>query len=115
MEGADLSLTQKFLEKRQKLKDGQADKQKKDVDRKASKNRKIRYIVHEKIVNFMTPLDNIYLQDGKDNIINNLFGKVNTVSSVPEGKSKEDGKRVKSNGKNGKQSHKHEVDNVRLI
>jgi hypothetical protein len=47
---------------------------KKEVDRKASKNRKIRYIIHEKIVNFMTTQDNIKLEEGRDAIVNNLFG-----------------------------------------
>jgi hypothetical protein len=32
---------------------------KKEVDRKASKCRKIRYIVHERIVNFMTERENV--------------------------------------------------------
>ena len=51
---------------------------KKQVDRRASKHRKIRYVVHEKIVNFMTPLDNLQLMGGDDNskqsIIQSLFG-----------------------------------------
>lgn len=56
VDGADLGMTQKYLEKRKKLQEnGQAATTKKEVDRKASKHRKIRYIVHEKIVNFMTP------------------------------------------------------------
>jgi protein AATF/BFR2 len=51
----------------------------KDIDRKASKNRKIRYVVHDKIVNFLTPLDNISLIDDKNNIITSLFGKFSST------------------------------------
>jgi protein AATF/BFR2 len=51
----------------------------KDIDRKASKNRKIRYVVHDKIVNFLTPLDNISLIDDKNNIITSLFGKFSSI------------------------------------
>tara|TARA_B110000285_G_C15078540_1_gene592133 strand:- start:254 stop:493 length:240 start_codon:yes stop_codon:yes gene_type:complete len=46
--GADLSMTQKYLLKRQKLKELAAEK-KKTVDCKASKGRKIRYVVHDKL------------------------------------------------------------------
>jgi hypothetical protein len=48
-------MTQRFLERKRKLQEAGQVKEKKDVDRRASKNRKIRYVVHEKIVNFMTP------------------------------------------------------------
>lgn len=55
-DGADLGLTQKYLERKRKLQEAnQGTQLKKEVDRKASKNRKIRYVVHEKLVNFMTP------------------------------------------------------------
>jgi hypothetical protein len=42
---------------------------KKEVDRKASKNRKIRYVVHEKIVNFLTPLENLGMFEGRQAIV----------------------------------------------
>ena len=75
LDGADLGLTQKYLERKKKLLMGGQNKTKKDVDRKASKNRKIRYVVHEKIVNFMTPTDNLSLiYDGRDGVIKSLFG-----------------------------------------
>ncbi|GAB4815144.1 hypothetical protein N2152v2_002190 [Parachlorella kessleri] len=48
-------------------------KQRKVVDRRASKGRKIRYHVHEKLVNFMTPVD----QDAPvfaSQLFSNLFG-----------------------------------------
>jgi len=41
---ADLNMTQRFLKKRQRMKEAQLT-EKKEVDRKASKNKKIRYIV----------------------------------------------------------------------
>ena len=47
---------------------------KKEVDRRASKNRKIRYIVHEKLVNFMTPVDPPGLVDAQS-VLQSLFGK----------------------------------------
>ena len=39
------------------------------VDRKASKNRKIRYHVLPKIVNFMNPIPNDNLYEGRDELI----------------------------------------------
>lgn len=56
------------------MKESQQTQAKKEVDRKASKNRKIRYVVHEKIVNFMTIQENIERMDGRDAIVGNLFG-----------------------------------------
>ena len=46
--GADLSLTQKYLMKRQKLKELNI-KRKKEIDQKATKGRKIKYVVHDKL------------------------------------------------------------------
>jgi Apoptosis-antagonizing transcription factor, C-terminal len=71
---ANLNLTQRFLQKRQKLKEAQGKEVKKEVDRKASKNRKIRYVVHDKILNFLTPLENLALFEGREAIVSNLFG-----------------------------------------
>ena len=52
------------------------EKIKKEVDRKASKNRKIRYIVHEKIVNFMTASDNLSnMYEGRESTLKSLFGQ----------------------------------------
>ena len=76
VDGADLSITQKFLERRRKLQEAAAAaKVKKQVDRKASKNRKIRYVVHEKIVNFMTPEDNLGVSTSKEALLKTLFGQ----------------------------------------
>lgn len=77
-------MTQRYLAKRQKMQEAQGKQEKKEVDRKASKNRKIRYVIHDKIVNFMTPLENITMFDGREAIVNNLFG-VGTSTGKPAG------------------------------
>ena len=73
---ADISMTQSYLRKRQKMKEaaGRESKSSKEVDRKASKNRKIRYVVHDKILNFLTPIDNLAMLEGREAIVANLFG-----------------------------------------
>ena len=47
---------------------------KKDVDRRASKNRKLRFDVHSKLMNFIAPIDNTLVLAGRDQILKNLFG-----------------------------------------
>lgn len=79
MDGADLNMTQRFLEKRRKLREAAAmagdESKKKEVDRRASKHRKIRYVVHEKIVNFMAPMDSVgIVMDSKESILATIFG-----------------------------------------
>ena len=59
---------------------------KKEIDRKATKGRKIRYVVHDKIQNFMVPGDNLLSIEGREHIINNLFGHVNQVQQPPKKK-----------------------------
>jgi protein AATF/BFR2 len=51
-------------------------KQKKDknVDTRASKNRKLRFDKHEKIINFMVPIPNHKVVSGRDEILNSIFG-----------------------------------------
>lgn len=51
---------------------------KKDVDTKASKGRKIRFDIHEKLTNFMTSNDNLNDIDQQDwnHLFNNLFGLI---------------------------------------
>ena len=85
-DGADLGLTQRFLERKRKLQEtNQGTQLKKEVDRKASKQRKIRYIVHEKLVNFMTPQDNLaYLDDASHSILLTLFGQTMKKSAAAE-------------------------------
>jgi hypothetical protein len=48
---------------------------KKEVDRRASKNRKIKYVVHDKILNFMPSRENLHLVEGRQAIVSNLFGR----------------------------------------
>ncbi|XP_022974840.1 putative uncharacterized protein DDB_G0270496 isoform X3 [Cucurbita maxima] len=48
-------------------------KKRKIVDRRASKSRKIRYNIHEKIVNFMAPMP-VDLHQATPKLVNNIFG-----------------------------------------
>ena len=52
---------------------------KKVVDRRASKGRKIRYVVHDKILNFLAPLHNLEAMEGKEALVGNLFGAKKVV------------------------------------
>ncbi len=51
----------------------QGPKQRKAVDRRASKGRKLRYHVHEKLVNFMAPVELAAPQFAAQ-LFSNLFG-----------------------------------------
>lgn len=44
------------------------------VDRKASKSRKIRFDVHQKLVNFMNPKENKEILEGRNEIVKCLWG-----------------------------------------
>eukprot|EP00347_Sterkiella_histriomuscorum_P006693 403351797 len=115
LDGADLGLTQKYLERKRKLQMNKGEKMKKDVDRKASKNRKIRYIVHEKIVNFMTPHDNNNIDgiyDGRDSVLLSLFGQ-NANNNLQNG----DGTANQNGGKKSKKQQKNEIEEggIKLI
>ena len=66
-------MTRKFLQRRQQMKE-QGAKAKKEVDRRASKNRKIRYVVHDKILNFLNPQQNLQAVEGRQALVANLFG-----------------------------------------
>ena len=68
---------------------------KKNVDTKASKNRKIRYDKHEEIINFMVPAVNIKEISGRNIIINSLFGtkKLNINLDNNENNKEEEEKR----------------------
>uniref|UniRef100_D3TPU9 Apoptosis antagonizing transcription factor protein n=1 Tax=Glossina morsitans morsitans TaxID=37546 RepID=D3TPU9_GLOMM len=49
-------------------------KMKKKVDTRASKGRKIRYVVHKKLINFMAPHDNTsWSEESKDELYKSLF------------------------------------------
>lgn len=47
---------------------------KKMVDTKASKNRKLRFDKHEKLINFMVPVENLNVHVGRDAFIKSIFG-----------------------------------------
>lgn len=58
----------------------QAPKRRKTVDRRASKGRKLRFHVHDKLVNFMAPASESYGGSGDSNgvgpaLFTNLFGQ----------------------------------------
>ncbi|KFB51634.1 AGAP007394-PA-like protein [Anopheles sinensis] len=54
-------------------------KMKKTVDTRASKGRKIRYVVHNKLVNFMAPVqDYDWTNEAKDELFGSLFGRMPT-------------------------------------
>lgn len=66
-------ITKKFIEL-QKVRS----RMKKKVDTRASKGRKIRYVVHNKLVNFMPQKDDSeYTAEAKDELYKSLFGMAN--------------------------------------
>jgi hypothetical protein len=58
--------------------DVQGPKHRKQVDRRASKGRKLRYDVHEKLVNFVTPVEQ-NTGEYAITLFNNLFGGTRAV------------------------------------
>lgn len=73
------------MQKWEKLREVEGGKNKKVYDSKASKDRKIKYNVHEKIVNFMEPLGDEICFRGRSDILRTLFG-CQTVQSHEEWK-----------------------------
>jgi len=58
-------------------------KLKKSVDTLASKDRKIRYIVHKKLVNYMAPIDRCsFTDEAKSDLFSSLFG-TNKITAMP--------------------------------
>ena len=72
---------------------------KKNVDTKATKNRKIRYDKHEEIINFMVPENNDKEISGRNIIINSLFGtkKMNIDVDNKENEEKREKKKIEEN------------------
>ncbi|RKP15437.1 apoptosis-antagonizing transcription factor, partial [Piptocephalis cylindrospora] len=65
----------------------QSKKNKKQVDRRASKGRKLRYEIHEKLVNFMVPIPtNTWRPEMVDELIGGLFGARQEDTSQSSGK-----------------------------
>jgi len=51
-------------------------KMKRKIDTRATKGRKIRYIAHSKLVNYMAPVSHsLFSEEGKTELFNSLFGK----------------------------------------
>jgi len=94
-----------------------------NVDRRASKARKLRYEVHPKLMNFMTPVENSKLIPGRDDLIKNLFGLQNNLSRnellemQAPAPVKSSGKKVKNVKKAGKSlpANEDEEENIQLI
>ncbi|XP_014228857.1 protein AATF-like [Trichogramma pretiosum] len=64
-------LTQKWIEL-----DKMRSKMKRKIDTKATKGRRLRYNVHQKLVNWMAPIpDNMWTDNGKDELFSSLFKK----------------------------------------
>ncbi len=68
-------------------------KLKKNVDTKATKNRKIRYDKHEEIINFMVPQNNDKQINGRNIMINSLFGTKKLNVDLDNNKKEEQEKR----------------------
>lgn len=59
------------------------------MDRRASKNRKIRYILHEKIANFMAPIDALEPEySSKADVLKFMFGQATDVENPIKKKKK---------------------------
>lgn len=90
-EGIALNNTARYLQEKRLRR-----KSKNVVDRRASKHRKIRYGIHEKLINFMSGYENLEEIDGRDDIVDNLFGigrkklKVSEAGSEGEGNNDEE-------------------------
>lgn len=67
-----MALTQEYFRKREKLNSRNRNKAKKT--NKISKDRKLKYIIHDKLINFMAPKDEELLQHGREDILEILFG-----------------------------------------
>lgn len=67
-QGNRFDLTLQYLMNRNK------NKKENKVDRRASKNRKLRFDKHEKLINFMVPITNNFINTGRDEIVKSIFG-----------------------------------------
>ena len=63
------------------------------MDTKATKNRKIRYDKHEEIINFMVPQNNDKQINGRNIMINSLFGTKKLNIDLDNNKKEEQEKR----------------------
>ena len=72
----DLALTQEYLKKRERMKKSRDKKAKKS--NKISKDRKIKYVIHDKLISFMTPKEEERLDPGRKDILNFIHFKRET-------------------------------------
>lgn len=86
--GEELGVPLKILKQRELEREG---REKKEVERRASKGRKIRYHEHGKLVNFLVPIQNEEELLGRNEILENLFGKLGQRAIAKNG-SKRKGK-----------------------
>lgn len=58
-------------------------KMKRTIDTRATKGRRIRYNVHNKLVNFMAPItvNDTWMDSAKDELYNSLFGKIKATNA----------------------------------
>lgn len=74
----DASDNQEYSEKLIELQSLRS-KMKKKIDTRASKGRKVRYVVHNKLVNFMAPVPNdSWTEEMRTELFNSLFDKANS-------------------------------------
>lgn len=59
------------------------------MDRKASKDRKLKYDFHEKLINFMSSYDNLDETEDREQFLGNLFG-VGPVKKLKTGEEEEE-------------------------
>jgi len=89
-----MSLTQEYLKKREKMKQLQAKAKKTN---KISKDRKLKYIIHDKLISFMVPQDEELLAKGREDILKILFGCSAAESSEKQADGKDSSKLKKEN------------------
>ena len=114
MGGADLTLTQKYLSKKHRMQQEKSAKAKKEIDRKASKNRKLRYVVHDKILNFLTPVQNLQAVEGREALVGNLFG-VKNKTVISSDNNNMTGKKRSKKAKYAAMLKENEEDDIALI
>ena len=105
-------MTQKYLSKKHRMQQEKSAKAKKEIDRKASKNRKLRYVVHDKILNFLTPIQNLQAVEGREALVGNLFGVKNTAATSDDNMV---GKKRSKKSKKAAVLMENEEDDIALI
>ncbi|KAI9844246.1 MAG: rRNA-processing protein bfr2 [Thelocarpon superellum] len=87
-----------------------------NVDVKASKGRKLRYVVHEKLQNFMAPEDrSSWAQRQVDELFGGLFGRRGTLDEDDDMEDEVDGEREKHGGEREQEDDDDDVGGLRLF